>query len=113
MCCIYYSHKPAGGVKEAGAAFAIPSYFFIVIMFITVGTGLFQFFTGSLGSVVDPPHIEHFGEAVSGMTAFLLLHAFASGTTALTGVEAISNGTTAFKEPRGRNASITLVWMAS
>jgi len=81
-------------------------------MFITVGIGLFRFLSGSLGSVVDPPEIEHFGEAISGITAFLLLHAFASGTTALTGVEAISNGTTAFKEPRGRNASITLVWMA-
>jgi hypothetical protein len=27
-------------------------------------------------------------------------------------VEAISNGTTAFKEPRSRNAGITLIWMA-
>ena len=100
------------GVKESGLAFAIPSYFFIVIMFITVGTGLFRAFTGTLGGVVDPPEIEHFGEAVSGITAFLLLHAFSSGTTALTGVEAISNGTTAFKEPRSRNASITLIVMA-
>ena len=37
---------------------------------------------------------------------------FSSGTTALTGVEAISNGITAFKEPRSRNAGITLIWMA-
>jgi amino acid transporter len=100
------------GVKESGAAFAIPSYFFIVIMFITVGTGLFRMLSGSLGTVVDPPHLEHFGEAVSGIGAFLLLHAFSNGTTALTGVEAISNGTTAFKEPRSRNASITLMVMA-
>ena len=112
LCVIFITVINLRGVKEAGAAFAIPSYFFIVIMFITVGTGLFRFLSGSLGSVVDPPEIEHFGEAISGITAFLLLHAFASGTTALTGVEAISNGTTAFKEPRGRNASITLVWMA-
>jgi len=40
------------------------------------------------------------------------LHAFANGTTALTGVEAISNGITAFKEPRSRNAGITLIWMS-
>ena len=46
------------------------------------------------------------------MTAFLILHAFSSGTTALTGVEAISNGITAFKEPRSRNAGITLIWMS-
>jgi hypothetical protein len=48
----------------------------------------------------------------SPVTLFLLLHAFSSGTTALTGVEAISNGITAFKEPRSRNAGITLVVMA-
>ena len=100
------------GVRESGAAFAIPSYFFIVMMFLTIGTGLFRLFTGSLGDVVDPPEVEHFGEAISGVTAFLLLHAFSSGTAALTGVEAISNGTTAFKEPRSRNAGITLIWMA-
>jgi hypothetical protein len=41
------------------------------------------------------------------------LHAFSSGTTALTGVEAISNGITAFREPRSRNAGITLLWMST
>jgi amino acid transporter len=99
------------GVKESGAAFAIPTYFFVVMMFITVGTGLFRYFTGSLGTVVDPPEV-HLVNTVGPITAFLLLHAFANGTTALTGVEAISNGITAFKEPRSRNAGITLVWMS-
>jgi hypothetical protein len=51
-------------------------------------------------------------EALAGITPFLILHAFSSGTAALTGVEAISNGITAFKEPRSRNAGITLIWMA-
>ena len=100
------------GVRESGAAFAIPSYFFIVIMFLTIGTGLFRMITGSLGTVSNPPALEHFGQAVPTVTAFLLLHAFSSGTAALTGVEAISNGITAFKEPRSRNAGITLMWMA-
>ena len=100
------------GVKEAGAAFAIPSYFFIVMMLITIGTGLVRLFTGSLGDVANPPEMEQFGEVLSGVTAFLLLHAFSSGTAALTGVEAISNGITAFKKPRSRNAGITLIWMA-
>ncbi|HET9906068.1 MAG TPA: APC family permease [Anaerolineales bacterium] len=112
VCVVFITIINLRGVKESGAAFAIPSYFFIVIMFITVGTGLLRILFGSLGTVVDPPPVEHFGETVSGITAFLLLHAFSSGTTALTGVEAISNGTTAFKEPRSRNASITLVVMA-
>ena len=100
------------GVRESGAAFAIPSYFFIIMMLLTIGVGLFRLFTNSLGSVDNPPEMEHFGEVVPGITAFLLLHAFSSGTAALTGVEAISNGITAFKEPRSRNAGITLIWMA-
>ena len=102
------------GVKEAGAAFAIPSYFFIVIMFLMIGVGLFQLLTGSLSVVIDPPEIENLSEDILSKAAFafLLLHAFSSGTAALTGVEAISNGITAFKEPRSRNAGITLIWMA-
>ncbi len=100
------------GVRESGVAFAIPSYFFIIIMFITIGTGLFRMINGSLGTVIDLPDLEHAGEELSGITLFLILHAFSSGTTALTGVEAISNGITAFKEPRSRNAAITLTWLA-
>lgn len=99
------------GVKESGVAFAIPTYFFVAMMFVTVGIGFFRYLAGTLGTVTDPPHILAHGEA-TGITLFLLLHAFSSGTTALTGIEAISNGITAFKEPRSRNAGITLVWMS-
>lgn len=99
------------GVRESGAAFAVPSYFFIGMMLFLIGTGLFRILTGSLGTVVNPPEIEHVDE-LTAISLFLLLHAFSSGTTAMTGVEAISNGITAFKEPRSRNAGITLIWMA-
>lgn len=99
------------GVKESGFAFAIPTYFFIVMMFITVGFGLFRYFSGMLGTVVDPPAV-HIAHELAPISAFLILHAFANGTTALTGVEAISNGITAFREPRSRNAGITLIWMS-
>ncbi len=100
------------GVKESGTAFAIPTYFFVVLMVTTVGLGIFRFLTGSLGMVVNPPHFEAHN-VVSIITPFILLHAFANGTTALTGVEAISNGITAFKEPRSKNAGITLIWMSA
>jgi amino acid transporter len=100
------------GVKESGTAFAIPTYFFVVLMFIAVGSGLFRLFvTNTLGTVVDPPELEML-HGISTITPFLILHAFASGTTALTGVEAISNGITAFKEPRSKNAGVTLIWMS-
>jgi len=100
------------GVKESGTAFAIPTYFFVITMFITVGVGFFKYLTGTLGTVVNPPAFETAG-LLTAVTPFLLLHAFSSGTSALTGIEAISNGITAFKEPRSKNAGITLIWMSS
>ena len=99
------------GVRESGTAIAIPTFFFVAMMFITVGMGLLKNLTGTLGVVDNPPELHLVG-VLSTITPFLVLHAFANGTTALTGVEAISNGVTAFKEPRSRNAAITLIWMS-
>ncbi|MDE2483670.1 MAG: APC family permease [candidate division NC10 bacterium] len=100
------------GVRESGAVFAVPTYFFLGMLFLTVGSGLTQYLIGGLGAVQNPPHLgkEPFIQSVS---LFVVLHAFSNGTTALTGVEAISNGVPAFKEPRSRNAGITLMWMAA
>jgi amino acid transporter len=100
------------GVKESGSAFAIPTYFFLIMMVGTVGIGLVRYFTGTMGQVIDPPHVDILHTTLGALTPFILLHAFANGTTALTGVEAISNGITAFKEPRSKNAGITLIWMS-
>jgi amino acid transporter len=100
------------GVRESGTILAIPSYFFLAMMFLTIGTGLTQYLMGDLGAVENPPHLGK-EPVMQSVTLFLILHAFSNGTTALTGVEAISNGVTAFKEPRSRNARITLIWMAA
>lgn len=100
------------GVKESGAFFALPSYLFLAMMFLTVGIGLFRYFTGSLGTVINPPPLAVMG-GVQAVSLFLILRAFSSGTTALTGVEAISNGITAFREPRSKNAGLTLIWMSA
>lgn len=100
------------GVKESGVLFAIPTYFFVIAMVLTIGVGFVKYFSGTLSMVENPPEIAIVG-VVSVVTPFLLLHAFSSGTAALTGIEAISNGITAFKEPRSKNAGITLIWMAS
>jgi amino acid transporter len=99
------------GVKESGVLFAIPTYFFVIAMLLTVVLGFFRYFTGSLGTVVHPP-TAMITNVVTMVTPFLLLHAFSSGTSALTGIEAISNGITAFKEPRSKNAGRTLIWMS-
>ena len=99
------------GVKESGILFAIPTYFFLLTMILTIGVGLFRYFSGTLGAVINPPQM-HIEGAIGVVTPFLLLHAFSSGTSALTGIEAISNGITAFKEPRSRNAGTTLIFMS-
>ena len=98
------------GVKESGFVFAVPTFFFVAMMTLTVGTAIVRHLLGTLYPVPDPPPLDV--EPVRAMGLFLILHAFSSGTTALTGVEAISNGIPAFKEPRSRNAGITLLWMS-
>ncbi|MCU0514021.1 MAG: APC family permease, partial [Anaerolineae bacterium] len=99
------------GVKESGQIFAVPTYFFLGMMALTLLIGFAQYVGGSLGVVtgVEPIHVEH----MESLTLFLFLRAFSSGCTALTGIEAISNGITAFKEPKSHNAAVTLVWMSS
>jgi amino acid transporter len=99
------------GVKESGRVFAVPTYCFLTMMFITLAVGYWRYVFGGLGQVVEPPPLEAPHELAS-ISLFLILHAFSNGTTALTGVEAISNGITAFKEPRSHNAGVTLAWMS-
>lgn len=98
------------GVKESGLAFAIPTYFFLIVTVITIGYGMFQYATGTLGAVTG---IEMSHQILEDISVFLILRAFSSGCAALTGIEAISDGILAFSEPRSRNASITLVCMSA
>ena len=100
------------GVKESGIAFAIPTYYFLVMIFITILVGFIRFFAGTLGLVPNAPmDIIGMRQTLEPVTLFLILKAFSNGTTAVTGVEAISNGITAFKEPRSKNAGQTLIIM--
>ena len=99
------------GLKESGRVFAVPTYFFVLSMYATVAVGFIRYFLGNLGTVANPPPLEISGALQ--VTPFLLLHAFSNGTAALTGVEAISNGIPAFREPKSRNAGITLIWMSA
>lgn len=98
------------GVKESARLFAIPTYFFLVMMILTLGIGFFRLLTGSLGAVTGVEAIQH--NMLEPITLLLLLRAFSSGCTALTGIEAISNDTQLFRQPRARNAANTLVVMA-
>jgi amino acid transporter len=99
------------GVKESGITFAIPTYFFVIVMYLTIIVGLVRYFSGTLGLVTNPPELTILAEPQA-LSLFLILKAFASGTASVTGVEAISNGITAFREPRSKNAGTTLIFMA-
>jgi amino acid transporter len=100
------------GVRESGRLFAVPTYGFILSIFVLVTTGIVRCLTSGCAPAVLPPHRELLpigGAATVGL--FVILHAFSSGSTALTGVEAISNGVPAFRRPQSRNAAQTLTMM--
>jgi amino acid transporter len=100
------------GVRESGRLFAVPTYAFLLSMFLMIGVGIFQSLTGGLHHAATPPGAISLGTEGS-VGIFLLLHAFASGGAAMTGVEAISNGVPAFKKPEWKNARSTLMVMGA
>ncbi|AEV87982.1 DNA-binding protein [Actinoplanes sp. SE50] len=100
------------GLREAGLAFAIPTYLFILVTVGMILTGLFRVYilgddlrapSAGLQITAESSHLTSFA------FVFLLLRTFSSGCAALTGVEAISNGVPAFKPPKSRNAATTLM----
>jgi len=102
------------GVREAGWAFAGPSYLFILSIVATIIAGL-------VGMALHAPHIAQAvqtgnaakaaGAGIASIGLYTLLRAFSQGCSALTGVEAISNTVPLFQEPRTNNAARTTNWM--
>ena len=95
------------GVKEAGVFFAIPTYGFVAIVFVLLGTGFIRCLSDCPQAATANLPLE----ATAPLSLFLILKAFSSGATALTGVEAISNGVPAFRRPQAKNAATTLSMM--
>lgn len=98
------------GVKESGGFFAIPTYLFMLSIFLMLGVGAFRAIQG------DPMLAESANWEVVATNNFagaalllLLARAFSSGTTALTGIEAVSNGVPHFRPPKSKNAATTLL----
>ncbi|HEY1569711.1 MAG TPA: APC family permease [Pseudonocardiaceae bacterium] len=104
------------GIRESGAAFAVPTYAFIVGVGIMLGWGLFRIYilgepirAESAGFVMHAERSSITGFAL----VFLVARSFSSGCAALTGVEAISNGVPAFRKPKSRNAATTLLMLGT
>jgi amino acid transporter len=95
------------GTGEAGLAFALPTYVFIVSLLTLVGIGLVKALLagGHPQPVIAPPALA---PATAGVGLWIVLRAFAGGCTAMTGVEAVSNGVGAFAEPTVPHAHRTL-----
>jgi amino acid transporter len=109
------------GLKEAGSYFALPTYFYIVMMTSMIVFGFYKKIVGSLHRIPLPLQHDligrHLGSKGTGILmglAFLsLLRAYAQGGSSLTGLEAISNGVASFRRPESPNARKTLVTMSS
>lgn len=97
------------GMRESASFLTLPVYFFIFMIFIMIGWGLFGILTGR----VVYHAASAIGAPVQGMTLVLFFRAFSSGSSSLTGVEAISNAVPNFHKPKSHNASATLAIMAS
>ena len=104
------------GLKEAGAVFRLPTYFFVAMMYVMFAIGFTKLISGDLPKA--SPHtagLMPFGHKEAGLLLgiglFKLLNAFSVGGTAVTGVEAISNGVPAFRKPEWKNAQKTLTFM--
>ncbi len=95
------------GAREAGRAFAIPTYLFAGSLLIMIAVGLIRELNGSLqhataqhGMIVPGSHTGLIALAA----IYILAKAFANGGSSLTGIEAVSNAVSALRPPEGRNA---------
>jgi amino acid transporter len=113
MCLAFLAILTVGnlrGIRESGQIFAVPTYFFVFSVVVLLAAGVFRYLSGT----IVPVHVPLPPEAGrQPLTTFLLLTAFANGCTAMTGVEAVSNGVPAFRPPEAKNASATLISMAT
>lgn len=114
LCVLLMTLANLRGVKESGALFAGPTYFYILMLVILIGTGLYRIFVQHVGPIPESMLSEEAiaaSKATSGLGLYMLLRAFSSGAVALSGVEAVSNGVPAFKKPEAKNAASTLMVM--
>jgi amino acid transporter len=106
------------GIREAGRAFALPTYLFSGSVGLMIIVGVIREVSGHLHHVHRyPAPVFAFGHSTQGILSFaiifVLLKAFANGGSSLTGIEAVSNAVSALRPPEGRNARQILVIQGS
>ncbi len=100
------------GLRELGAVFAVPTYAFLITIFVLIAVGLYHYFTGTIVQIPQAERLATLKNEGEALGVLLMMKAFAAGCTALTGIEAISDGVPAFKKPEWINARVTLTVMA-
>jgi len=106
------------GIREAGRAFALPTYFFSVTIALMIIIGLIREVTVGL------PHVSAYsgatfpiGHNTEGLFSFAIIYmlakSFANGGSSLTGIEAVSNAVSALRPPEGKHARQILVTQGS
>ena len=104
------------GIRESGAAFAVPVYAFMIGIGAMIVWGLTRvlIFGDPVRAASADLRLVAEGDAFTGLALVLLiLRSFTQGAAALTGVEAISNGVPAFRKPKSRNAATTLLLLGT
>ena len=102
------------GIKEAGRAFAVPTYLFAGAVILMIIVGLIREALGNLHPYPSAqPGTYGLGSGsaglITGVMIFTLLRAFANGGASLTGIEAVSDAVGAFRPPEGPNARRVLM----
>jgi amino acid transporter len=106
------------GIREAGRAFAMPTYFFSFTVALMIIVGLIREVTVGL------PHVSPYSgatfpvghnteELLSFAIIFMLAKSFANGGSSLTGIEAVSNAVSVLRPPEGKHARQILVTQGS
>jgi amino acid transporter len=107
------------GIREAGRAFALPTYLFSGSVGLMIVVGLIrEVFGGGLPYVGAYPYQTYaIGHSTQSLLTFgmiyMLARAFANGGSSLTGIEAVSNAVGALRPPEGKHARQILVTQGS
>jgi hypothetical protein len=97
------------GIRESGRIFAVPTYFFVVSIFVLLAIGFYRYASGAIVPLTLPPPAN---AGSTRLTVFLLYDRVRQRLHRDDGCRAVSNGVPAFRPPESKNASATLVWMA-
>jgi len=106
------------GIREAGKAFALPTYLFSGSVGLMIIVGLVREVFGGVPRVPSfsgaPVPLGHnTNSLLTFAMIYMLGRAFANGGSSLTGIEAVSNAVSALRPPEGRNARQILITQGS